>query len=268
MIPFLTWLLNPFSVSLALVLLIAIRVRRDKEDVPERRSHRRALSWFTLGWLLVWSQPLLVNVIGLWLESPYPFVSADSQPACGAIVLLGGGMGAPKQQGGVPEMFGSADRVWHAARLWRAGKANYIIASGLAESASSVVLLRDLGVPSRAILVEGRAGNTVENGIFVRRMLDEHRLSHRVLLVTSAWHMRRSSMIFAAAGLEPVSAAVDHEATYGGWRHIGKEGLRLGHVLPSAQTFAVGCLYVKECQGLIGDWCRVRLAVKGGGLEK
>lgn len=262
MIPFITWLFNPSTI--ALVAIVACFRQYSTACATVLRTHKRPrfLVGFTLVWLFVWTQPLLVNLIGTWLEAPYPYVPAEVQPRCDAIVLLGGGMGGPKQKGEIPEMFGSADRVWHAARLFHEGKGRFIIASGTAETEASVPLLRDLGVPQDAILIEGQSRNTIENGVYVSKLVSRLGLSKRVLLVTSAWHMRRSEMIFRKAGLDPVPAAVDHEASYGGWKSVWAGDISLWHFLPSLNATAAGCIYVKECQGLLADRVRVRQAKK------
>jgi uncharacterized SAM-binding protein YcdF (DUF218 family) len=122
-------------------------------------------------------------------------------------------------------MWGGADRVWHAARLYKAGKAPIVIPTGCGERESAVPLLRDFGVPESAIVVEDKARNTEENAKFVERMINSRvdRVERvegegrkpRVLLVTSAWHMKRSVLMYRkyAPGLEIIPAAADYEAT-------------------------------------------------------
>ena len=79
-------------------------------------------------------------------------------------------------------------------------------------------LLRDLGVPESAIVVENKARNTEENARFVENILEPRNTQNtrkRVLLVTSAWHMRRSVLMYRkyAPSLEIIPAAADYEAT-------------------------------------------------------
>ena len=113
--------------------------------------------------------------IGGALESEWPIVKAEEVPKADAIVLLGGGMGSNRNVYPYAEMWGGADRVWHAARLYKAGKAPIVIPTGCNERESTVPLLRDFGVPESAILVEDAARNTEENARFVERML---KMSH------------------------------------------------------------------------------------------
>jgi len=111
------------------------------------------------------------------------------------------------------------DRLLHGFRLYRAGKAPLILISGgqvpmfgmsietEAEAARSV--LEEWGVPESAILVETRSKNTVENGTFSRDLLASRGI-HRVLLVTSAYHMPRAVAAFRKAGLEVSPSPTDY----------------------------------------------------------
>ncbi len=169
-------------------------------------------------WFWLWSTPMMYRWIGGSLEREWPVVTAEDAPKADAIVLLGGGMGANTNAYPYAEMWNGADRVWHAARLYKAGKAPLVIPTGSGERESTVPLLRDLGVPESAIVVEDKARNTEENAKFVEKILateDTKRTKARVLLVPSAWHMRRSVLMYRkyAPSLEIVPAAADYEAT-------------------------------------------------------
>ena len=72
----------------------------------------------------------------------------------------------------------------------------------------------DLGVPASAILVEDRARSTEENARFVAAMMQVHGL-RSALVVTQPWHLRRSLLLFARAG---VDAAGFHDETSGVYR--------------------------------------------------
>jgi len=80
------------------------------------------------------------------------------------------------------------------------------------EAAALSLLLRDLGVPADAMLLEGKSRNTHENAHFSAAMLRERGLD-QVLLVTSALHMQRALKTFEGEGLNALPAACDHEAS-------------------------------------------------------
>ncbi len=183
-----------------------------------RRRIGMGLSIAAIAWLWLWSTPMMYRWIGVALEREWPVVKAEDAPTADAIVLLGGGMGANPNVYPYAEMWGGADRVWHAARLYRAGKAPIIIPTGCGEKESTVPLLRDFGVPDNAILVEDKARNTEENARLVEKILEPRNTQNtrkKILLVTSAWHMRRSVLMYRkyAPGLEIIPAATDYEAT-------------------------------------------------------
>ena len=74
-------------------------------------------------------------------------------------------------------------------------------------------LMEEWGVPGGSIHAEGGSRNTHENAVFTRQLLVEQGL-HRVLLVTSAMHMRRALATFTSAGIDAVPAATDYTVTY------------------------------------------------------
>lgn len=163
--------------------------------------------------------PMWSCIVGLPLERPYlAMQNPDALPKADAIVLLGGGIGKCDEME-FPDMAESADRVWHAARLYRAGKAPLVVVSGRNDLAAAVPLLVDLGVPREAIAVDNESRNTYENSRFTERLVAERLGEGRtVLLVTSAWHMTRSLGNFAKTSLKAVPAPADfkaHNVRYG-----------------------------------------------------
>ena len=245
-----------------------------------KREHRRVakwIGWLTVAWLWLWSTPVMYRWVGLGLEREWPVVLAEDAPKADAIVILGGGMAANTNVYKYAEMWGGADRVWHAARLWKSGKAPIVIASGTGEREATVPLLRDFGVAEAAIVVEDKARNTEENAKFVEDILTQRSREAeeegdgvkvlgkeravkdkvkvkgdvgrmRVLLVTSAWHMRRSVLMFKkyAPNLEIIPAATDYEGSIRMCREFS-----FGELLPSADYLSLNSSCFKEH---IGYW--------------
>ena len=198
---------------------------------------------------LVWFASTLacVALLGLPLERPYlALQTPDSLPKADAIVLLGGGIG--KVDGfAYPEMYDGADRVWHAARLYRAGNAPLVVVSGDNDLAAAVPLLLDLGVPREAIAVDNSSRNTYENSRFTERLLAESGGAEgkKVLLVTSAWHMPRACGNFSKTSLSVVPAATDFKATSScrGCAHWWD------WIAPSPENIGVSAMLFKEWLG-------------------
>ena len=180
------------------------------------RGRRRRLG----GWLaavslaVLWfeSTPACMFLLGLPLERPYLHLQdVSSLPAADAAVALGGGIS--KADGMVhPDMNEAADRVWHAARIWKAGKAKVVVVSGTNDLKAAVPLLLDFGVPREAIVVDDESRNTYENSRFTERLLKARAKpgeTPTALVVTSAWHMPRALGNFSRTSLKALPAPCD-----------------------------------------------------------
>lgn len=199
-----------------------------------------------------------ITVVGIWLMScggvtriigtPLEVDEIDERllPQADAIVLLGGGMGVHEKCGRA-EMFGSADRVWMAARVYKAGKAPLMFVTGTNNIYTTTAFLSDLGVPTNALRYVNSARNTEEEARAIAQQIRVGGLglqrSGRILLVTSAWHMKRAKMMFEkyAPGLEVVAAPTDYEM-----HCMAERPIEFGDFLPSADALARNSYAVKE----------------------
>ena len=180
-----------------------------------RGSHRRLGGWMAAVSLAVlWfeSTQACVFLLGLPLERQYlALQTVDSLPVADAVVALGGGI-AKTDEMVHPDMNEAADRVWHAARIWKAGKAKIVIVSGSNDLKAAVPLLLDLGVPREAIAVDDESRNTYENSRFTERLLKARAKpgeTPSLLVATSAWHMPRALGNFSRTSLKVMPAPCD-----------------------------------------------------------
>lgn len=204
-------------------------------------------------WLWFWATALPSRWIGAPLEAQYPPVPLAEIPLADAIVELGGSMSGHDREGYAAEMSAGADRVWCSARLWKAGKAPIVVPSGEGTLAGDAEFLLDYGVPADSILTEGVSRNTEENARFVAALLKRRneagaRPQQTILLVTSAWHMRRSVLMFEkyAPELHVIPVAADYEYTLIGTRDFSGRDF-----VPTSADFDRGNVLFKE---LIGYW--------------
>jgi uncharacterized SAM-binding protein YcdF (DUF218 family) len=223
---------------LALVLLIAGR----------RRSGLLALSAGIL-WLGLWSIPIVSDALRLSLEGRFGREPVGALPAADAVLVLGGGIRGGPPDWPDPDLGRASDRVWHAARIYHAGKAARVIVSGgsmpwagdrRSEADAMLRFLADLGVPPDAILLEGRSRNTRENALFTAEILGAEGIE-RVLLVTSALHMPRALATFRAAGIDAVPAPTDFE--------VMSEPAHFIRWLPDAEALSDSTRALKEYVG-------------------
>lgn len=100
-------------------------------------------------------------------------------------------------------------RAAEGARLWHAGRVGHLVACGglgrfpPTEAAMIAQLLRDDGVPDRAISLEDLSVNTRENIGLALPLL----MTRDVVIVTDRWHGPRARLIARRLGLRPLSSA-------------------------------------------------------------
>ena len=204
-------LVLPLNLSILLGLLALGLARRRRGGLAS------ACGVLALAVLVVPSTPVASDALVSSLERAYPPQDPAAAPKAGAIVVLGGSLatGLPPRHG--PELVDASDRVLHAARLFREGKAPLVVASGgrlpwsaadRSDAAEMADLLVEWGVAREAILLEAKARTTAENAAETARLL-RPRGVRRVLLVTSSLHMRRAFASFRAEGIEVVPSPCD-----------------------------------------------------------
>ena len=123
-----------------------------------RLGRKRLAKWLcglTVAWLWLWMTPIITWVVGVPLEREFlvdgKVPAVETFPEADAIVLLGGSMGIATNMSQYAEMATSADRVWQAARLYKAGKASEIIATGDYAKDTTLPLLKEFGVGEEAV---------------------------------------------------------------------------------------------------------------------
>lgn len=108
----------------------------------------------------------------------------------------------------------SVIRLIEGARLFKAVPESKLVLTGgaipglsgdevIAEQMKLVAL--DLGVPETAIIHEDKSWTTEDQARACKKIVGDHRFA----LVTSAYHLPRSMMMFRHAGLDPIPAPCD-----------------------------------------------------------
>lgn len=154
------------------------------------------------------------------LESEFAQVDVKQLPPADAVVMLGGGIEPSRYEAAGFHLTRAGDRLLMAVEMMRLGKAPVLVLGGGAselngEKQIEADLVRDwianwhllevAGHPTPEVLSLGRCFDTHDEAVKVRA-LAEARGWRRVLLVTSASHMRRALATFQTAGVsaEPV----------------------------------------------------------------
>ena len=161
---------------------------------------------------------------------------AKEMPHADAIVILSAGRTSAPGIHKISE-WTDPDRFFGGLELFRAKKASLIIFTGgwspldPAAKLEGVVLQEfavDMGVPRKSILVTGAAKDTAEEAHLVNKLLKTRviNLKHiyeipnqrqpKILLVTSAFHMKRAKYLFEQKDFEVVEYPVDFKSSSNG----------------------------------------------------
>ena len=179
--------------------------------------YRRAAIFFlvvAVAVVIFASSPITGWLYGKINEAYLPVMIEDS-PRAEAIVVLAGDVSVP-----IPPRVESqirGNRLLHAARLYKAGKASLLIVSGgnvfpqdgvRSEAFYMKEILVELGVPSDSILMEEGSRNTHENAIETEKILKAKGIN-RILLATSSFHMPRAFAVFLKTGLYVIPSTTE-----------------------------------------------------------
>ncbi len=200
---------------------------------PTARRRRAAFVAAAALYLLASSFQVAHAAAGLLARPFRPLQASDVPAGRTAVILLGSGTYTQRnwsdERYSVLDPVG-AERTLEAARVFRLIAPAWIISSGGRLSAADPdepagAVMRDalieLGVPRARIVTETASRTTRDEATVIQSMLPSLQVD-RLVLVTSAVHMRRSLGVFRSVGLDPIPAIAQpspHNQTRG-WRGV------------------------------------------------
>lgn len=211
-------------------------------------------SWL---WLFAASTAPLSHALLAPLERPYHAAAQlkNLPDSVTAIVLLGGATvpAIPPRQGPETNLFG--DRLLHAARLYQQGRAPHLVTTGgriqwirQADGSEAQdyrhLLVELFGIDSTAVHPCPGSQNTREDAVETRKLFEARGWSKEILLVTSAFHMRRSAALFRKQGFSVHEAPTDFMAD-------SDFRLTAFSLLPSEGALEITYLAVHEWMGYL-----------------
>jgi len=255
MFVFASKILGPLSSPIVLVCaLLALVV------LSQRRRPRLARGAAVVALLILFlaSNNWFASLLTGYLESRN--IPRGPLPTADAIVVLSSNAqpASPPQ----PTIWvddATANRLLYGVKLYREGKAPVVILSGgqlpwlnslPPMSQSMAELIELMGVPKSAVIQESASGNTYENALDVKPILQAHDI-HKILLVTSAFHMPRALALFKHQGIDTIAAPCDFFLAGGGgvssadvWQAV------LIGLIPDTNSLSMTTLAIKELLGL------------------
>lgn len=201
--------------------------------------------------LTFFSIPYTSQILIRSLEDEFPAVDFQKIEKADAIVVLGGMINPLSIHREKPELLSTADRLTDSIIMFRQKKAPYILFSGgsgilfqgdVSEAKTAKKFLTDMGIPEDQILLEDKSRNTKENAVFSAGILREKKIK-KIILVTSAFHMKRSLLVFEKEGFEIQIFPTDYKSLYWSWNW--------DTAVPSIGALDTSTISIKEWIGLI-----------------
>lgn len=207
---------------------------------------KRATHWYLLlGSMLFFTNPYIPEqLLKAWEYDP---VDISDRHFSVAIVLTGMTK-TSIQIPGQMQFSDGADRLLETLKLYKKGQVDKILISGgsgslthpeWTESPSLAQFAMEMGIPSHDIIIESQSRNTNENALFSAEMIQSNPELHgEILLVTSAFHMRRSIGCFKKRQVTFTPYPVDY--------YIGEE-VAYDSFIPSSDA-------LEHWERLISEW--------------
>jgi uncharacterized SAM-binding protein YcdF (DUF218 family) len=192
------------------------------------------------------------------LEDRYPPLAVDARSkeqldGVDALVILGGGtvQGSPEAGEGRDSLAPAAlKRLVYGFSLKEIFTGDYVLAGGKvfdygqeAEAQVAAELLRSLGLDPERIVTETESRNTWQNA----RNVAEDFGYHKIILVTSAYHIPRSVFCFEKNGIAVIPAPTDYYVNR-------NKQYDLFSFLPSMSAFWGTWIALHEYMGLLQYW--------------
>tara|TARA_B100000787_G_C16193747_1_gene299242 strand:- start:245 stop:994 length:750 start_codon:yes stop_codon:yes gene_type:complete len=198
--------------------------------------------------LCICSNPVLGFYSISYLEKDYPPMLIKDSESHETVVVLSGMIKKIKYPDGTirPEFSGSIDRFEAGLALIKAGKARKVIFTrgqlpwsiGLPEGEYLRKLAIDRGVDPSLIVLSEVAANTYQESIEVSKIVP---LNEKIILVTSAYHMKRAQKLFSNQGIITFPFPVDYQT--------GSSPVGPNKYLPSVDALVNTSLFVRELAG-------------------
>ena len=227
---FISPLVHPFEFGWCLLWVAAV--------VSARRGRRLGAAVCSAACVLIWllCQPWLFDRLIGGLERPWRESTIDRAPQASAVVVLGGGWRASRSDFASLDLTASVDRLMTGFELCRRGRAPALVVGGdppspppgMATSSDHIRRwFQDWKIAPATFHTLGPVRSTREEAARARELMVREGWTN-VLLVTSAFHMRRSVATFEKAGVPVHPVACDFQVERfdqpsSGWRAFPDE---------------------------------------------
>jgi uncharacterized SAM-binding protein YcdF (DUF218 family) len=200
--------------------------------------------------LYVSSIPFVGNRLIGFLESSYPAIPVAQAGPADAVVVLGGIVGPHTEPGYLPNWDEAVERFEGGVALLQAGRVEHLVFTGAripwqgrdtTEGADLRLLAIARGIAPEKIIVTREIKNTATEAAAVAELMQAQGW-HRIILVTSGWHMPRAARLFHRAGVDFIAFPVD-------FRRDPTRPFTLLELIPNAGALGNTETALRECYG-------------------
>ena len=204
--------LNYLMMPLVIVTLLFV-----VSAIWQKAKWKKRLFRMGLVLLILFSNEFIANeLMRAWEIPATPFADVKKTYTWG--ILLSGVTKGGMEPDDRVYFHRGADRVTHTLQLYKMGLISKILVSGgsgrlldigecEANDLSDVLIM--MGVKSEDIVVESNSRNTHESGVEIRKILETRTTAGECILITSAFHMRRSLGVLANSGWKVAAFSTD-----------------------------------------------------------
>ncbi|WP_246048511.1 YdcF family protein [Leptospira sarikeiensis] len=191
--------LFPLPASLLALVIFSFKLPKFKHRI-----------WILVPTLVIWiaSTDSFSQWIVRGLEEKHPPVRMETLENADAILVLGGAVDNLALYESQVQLTSAAERMTDAVQLFQKKKAPRIVFTGGSgnlffqtrkESDFASQFFQSLGVPTKAIYLENESRNTKENAEKTAELFRQNKWKSAIL-ITSAFHMERSLLVFSNTG--------------------------------------------------------------------
>jgi len=195
-----------FEPSTIIILLLLYCIR-----LCETRKLKQAI-FVAIGFVYLFSNEFIFDVIaGKW-ESQYMQTVVESDNLVYEAGIVMGGISRRQPHSEEIQFSRAGDRLFQAIKLYKEGKVKRIIFSGgsgnlyqpeIKEGEYIRKYLQQIGMPDSSFIIESVSDNTYQSAVNMAQLIKRLGLSNsKILLITSACHMRRSMACFKKQNID------------------------------------------------------------------
>ncbi|GAC1584340.1 MAG: YdcF family protein [Ginsengibacter sp.] len=209
---------------------------------------KKIFSLTTLALLIIFTNPILLDITARCWDIKE--TSINNLPKSDCAIVLGGFTNEDNHKRGY--FNSSSDRFLEGLKLFASKKVNrilitsgngHLLPTSFREADWIKTQMNTFGIADSVVIIENKSRNSIENAVFSKRILDSLHLHSPFVLITSAYHMRRSKYIFEKNGVSVIPFPCNYIA--------GRQAFSFKQLIPESSVMQGWNLYIKEFIGLL-----------------